>query len=234
MKKQKSSFGQSKVKYLGNIVSRDGVAADPSKLQAIVDWLTPTNVKSLQGFLGLTGCYKKFILSYDKICQPLYQLTKMDGFLWSSSAQDAFSHLKQVMTSLQVLALPNFSIPFEIECDASRQGVGAVLQQQGRPITLSSQALGLRNQSLSTYKRKLIEIVYAVKKWHNYLQGRHFVIRTDHHILKYLLSNRAHTSFQQKWVTKLLGFDYEIHYKTRNDNLAADALSRMAGPIPLT
>lgn len=99
-KKQKCSFGQSKVKYLGQIVAWDGVATDPSKLQAIIDWPTPTNVKSLRGFLGLMGYYRKFIPGYDKICQPLYQLTKKDGFLWSSSAQDAFSHLKQVMTSL--------------------------------------------------------------------------------------------------------------------------------------
>ncbi|KAM1318148.1 hypothetical protein ACFX2H_003320 [Malus domestica] len=138
------------------------------------------------------------------------------------------------MTSPHVLALPDFSIPFEIKYDASRQGIGAILQQQGRPIAFSSQALGHRNQSLSTYERELIAIVHTVKKWHNYLQGRYFVIRTDHHSLKYLLSNRAHTHCQQKWVTKLLGYDYEIHYKNGVTNVATDALSRITGANSLT
>ena len=133
-------------------------------------------MKSLRGFLGLTGYYRKFIPGYGKICQPLYQLTKKDGFNWSSSAQEDFIHLKQVMTSPQVLALPDFSILFEIGCDASGQGIGAVLQEQGRPIAFSSQALGPRNQSLSAYERELITTVHAIKKWHNYLQGWHFVI----------------------------------------------------------
>ncbi|TQD92478.1 hypothetical protein C1H46_022039 [Malus baccata] len=129
----------------------------------------------------------------------------------------------------QLLALPDFSVPFVIECDASGNGIGAVLQQHGRPIAFSSQALGPRNQSLSTYERELIAIVYAVKKWQNYLQGRHFIIKTDHNSLKYFLSQRTNTTFQQKWVSKLLGFDYEVQYRQGKDNIVADALSRVPG-----
>lgn len=176
VKKQKCSFGQSKVEYLGHIVSRDGVAADPTKIQAILNWPIPSNVKELRGFLGITGYYQKFMPGYGKICQPLYHLTKKDGFHWSSDSQAAFQQLKQIMTSPQVITLPDFSTTFELECDASGNGIGAFLQQRGRPIAFTSQALGPRNQAFSTYERELIAIVHTIKKWQNYLQGRHFVI----------------------------------------------------------
>ncbi|KAM2118243.1 hypothetical protein ACFX1R_011686 [Malus domestica] len=227
LKKSKCSFGQSNVEYLGHIVSQNGVAADPSKLSAIQDWPIPKSVKELRGFLGLTGYYRKFVPNYGKICHPLYQLTRKDGFHWGPEAAQAFDHLKSIMISPQVLALPNFSQPFELECDASGYGIEAVLQQGGRPIAFTSQTLGPRNQALSTYERELIAIVYAVKKWQNYLQGRHFVIKTDHNSLKYFLSQRASTPFQQKWVSKLMGYDYEIQYKQGAQNMVADALSRL-------
>ncbi|KAM1132447.1 hypothetical protein FF1_046837 [Malus domestica] len=229
LKKSKCSFGQQCVEYLGHIVSREGVAADPSKLQAIRDWPIPKTLKELRGFLGLTGYYRKFIAGYGQICQPLYQLTKKDKFYWTQEATETFNQLKDIMTSPPVLALPDFSKAFELECDASGNGIGAVLQQGGRPIAFTSQALGPKNQSLSTYERELIAIVYAVKKWHSYLQGRHFTIKTDHCSLKYFLSQKANTHFQQKWVSKLLGYDYEIQFRSGSDNHVADALSRVHG-----
>ncbi|XP_070669135.1 uncharacterized protein [Malus domestica] len=131
------------------------------------------------------------------------------------------------MSSPQVLALPNFNQPFVLECDASDNGIGAVMQQNLRLIAFTSQALGPKNQALSTYERELIAIVHAVKKWHNYLQGKHFIIKTDHNSLKYFLSQRANTHFQQKWVSKLLGFDYEIQYRSGVENTVADALSKV-------
>lgn len=229
VKKLKCVFGQNRIKYLGHIVSRDVVEADASKNQAIVDWPVPTTVKSLRGFLGLTGYYRKFVPGYGKICQPLYLLTKTDGFQWSPKADEAFQTLKSATSSPQVLALPNFALSFELECDASSNGIRAVFQQQGRPIAFTSQALGPKNQALSTYERELIVIVHAVKKWKSYLQGRHFLIKTDHCSLKYFLNQLVNTPFQQKWVTKLLGFDYEIQYKKGCDNVVADALSTVHG-----
>lgn len=165
VKKQKCFFGQNQIGYLGHIVSRDGVEADPSKIQAILEWPIPTTVKELRGFLGLTGYYRKFVPRYGKICQPLYLLTKKDSFLWSSQAEEAFQTLKSTMSSPQVLALPNFALPFELEFDASGNGIGAVLQQHGRPIAFTSKPLGSKNQALSAYERELIVIVHAVKKW---------------------------------------------------------------------
>lgn len=227
VKQSKCAFGQTQIEYLGHVVSKEGVSADPSKLQAIVDWPVPKSVKALRGFLGLAGYYRKFVPNYGKISGPLTQLTKKDGFHWTPEATAACHQLKQLMLSPQVLALPDFTQTFVIESDASGNGIGAVLQQNGKPIAFTSKALGPRNQALSAYEREMMAIIHAIKKWQTYLHGRHFIIKTDHHSLKYFLSQRANTPFQQKWVAKLLGFDYEIQYKQGIDNPVADALSRL-------
>lgn len=103
--------------------------------------------------MGVIGYYRKFITGYGKIHRPLYNLIKKDGFVWSPKAEEAFQNLKRAMKSPQLLALPNFSIPFIAKCDASGNGIGAVLQQNGRPIAFVSHALGPRNPALLTYER---------------------------------------------------------------------------------
>lgn len=129
------------------------------------------------------------------------------------------------MTSTPVLALPDYNKPFVLESDASGTGLGVVFMQEGRPIAYWSKSLSAKDQVLSTYKKELMAVV-LVLKWRYYLLGRHFLIKTDHQSLKYLLEQRVGTPFQQKWVTKLLGFHYTIVYKCGKENQAADALSR--------
>lgn len=119
------------------------------------------------------------------------------------------------MPSSKVLALSNFSRVSTIKANALGIGIGAVVQKDGRPIPFTSKALGPRNQALSTYEREMMDVLCAVKKWQSYLARNHFIIKTVHHSLKYIFQNRAHTPFPQKWVSKLLGFDYEIVYRKR-------------------
>lgn len=126
-----------------------------------------------------------------------------------------------------VLAMPNFQKDSVIECDASGNGVGAVLLQEGRPIAYISKALTPTNLGLSAYEKEMLAAVIAVQKWRPYLVGRHFKIITDHFSLKYLLVQRISTPMQQKWLTKLAGYDYEIIYRSGKENKAADALSRL-------
>ncbi|GJV00143.1 retrotransposon-related protein [Tanacetum coccineum] len=167
------------------------------------------------------------VLDYGGIAKPLTQLLKKDSFKWNSEAEKAFQHLKQAMITPPILALPDFSSTFIIETDASSQGIGVVLMQHGHPIAFIRKTLSPKNLMLSTYERVLLVVIHAVQKWNNYLLDKHFIIKTDQESLKYLLEHKLTTHFQQKWVSKLLGFDYEIQYKKGVENKVADALSRV-------
>lgn len=227
MKLSKCQFHSSSIEYLGHIISVDGVAADPSKTKAMQDWPIPTNIKSLRGFLGLTGYYRRFIRDYGKIAKPLTQLLKKNNFHWSQEAEAAFNLLKQAILQPPVLALPDFSQEFIIEADACGGVIGAVLMQKGKPLAFMSKALGPQHQGLSVDEKELLALVCPVQKWRPYIIGRAFIIRTNHQSLKYLLEQRISTPAQQKWLSKLLGYDYTVTYKKGSENSVADALSRV-------
>ena len=226
-KLSKCVFGCQEVEYLGHIISGKRVKADPTKIAAMIEWPEPRNLKSLRGFLGLTGYYRRFIKGYGSIAAPLTALLKKNAFQWSMEAGKAFNDLKTAMVAPPVLATPNFSKIFVVECDASKHGLGAVLMQEGRPIAYLSQALKGKNLLLSTYEKEFLALVLAIQKWRHYLLGHRFLVRTDQQALKHLLEQKVGTPFQQRWVTKLLGFDFCVEYRSGKGNKATDALSRM-------
>lgn len=225
--KKKCSFAQQTVEYLGHVISENGVAVDPSKVISVLQWPQPRNVKGVRGFLGLTGYYRKFIKDYGKVAKPLTELTKKDGFKWDEKTQAAFDTLKQKLTTAPVLALPDFSTNFVIECDASGTGLGAILMQQKRPVAYFSKALGVRNLAKSAYEKELMAVVLAIQHWRPYLLGRKFVVSTDQRSLKQLMQQKIMTAEQQNWAAKLMGYDFDIVYKQGKLNKGADALSRV-------
>ncbi|KAA0054183.1 Transposon Ty3-G Gag-Pol polyprotein [Cucumis melo var. makuwa] len=185
-----------------------GVEADGEKVKTMVNWPQPTNVSELRGFLGLTGYYRRFVKNYGNIAAPLTKLLQKNGFHWGDDATTTFESLKQAMISVPVLALPDFSLPFIIETDASGTGLGAVLSQNNRPIAYFSQKLSPRAQAKSIYERELMAVVMAIQK-------------------------EVQPQFQ-RWLTKLLEYDFEILYQPGLQNKAADALSRVKLPAELS
>lgn len=202
---------------------------DMDKVQAMIEWPQPSNLRELRGFLGLTGYYKKFLANYALIAQPLTNQLRKDSFDWSEEATRAFNNLKAAMVNPPVLILPDFQQEFIVEADASSYGLGAVLMQKNRPVTFFSKLLGIQARQKSVYEKELMAICLSVLKWKHYLLGRHFIVRTDQHSLKYLLQQREINPEYQKWVRKLLGFDFEVQFKPGVSNRVADALSRKQG-----
>ena len=227
-KRSKCCFGVSQVEYLGHFISREGVSTDPKKVEAVLNWPIPRTVKQLRGFLGLTGYYRRFVKDYGKLAQPLTRLCKTSGGLeWSEEADKAFNQLKWAMTKAPVLVIPDYNQEFVVETNASGNGIGAVLMQQGHPIAFISKALSPKHQSLSVYDKEMFAVLFAVKKWHHFLIRRHFIIKTDHQPLKYLLEQKVVTPSQHVWLAQLMAYDFEIMYKKGSENRVADALSRV-------
>ncbi|GKB44630.1 ty3-gypsy retrotransposon protein [Tanacetum coccineum] len=215
------------LEYLGHIISNRGVEVDPKKVSAVSEWPIPMSQRHVRGFLGLAGYYRRFIKDYATLAAPLSDLLQKNGFKWGGPEDAAFSALKDRLTHAPILCLPNFEDTFVIEADASGVGIGAVLLQNGRPLGYFSRKLGPRMRVAATYQKELFAIVEAVYKWRQYLVGRRFTIRTDHRSIKELMQQVIQTPLQQKYVRKLMGFDFDIEYKTGASNLVADALSRV-------
>jgi hypothetical protein len=187
LKQSKCAFGASEVEYLGHLVGKDGVRVDLKKIEVMRDWPHPKTVKSLHGFLGLTGYCRKFVNNCGKITAPHTGLLKKNSFTWTPNIAQAFQTLKTAMCTTLVMALPYFTKNFVLKCDASGKGIGVVLMQEGRPLAFTSKQLSERNLGKPIYEKEMLAIMHIVHLWRPYLLGQHFQIKTDHQSLKYFL-----------------------------------------------
>jgi hypothetical protein len=171
LKQSKCAFGASEVEYLGHLVGKDGIRVDPKKIEAMKYWPHPKTLKSLRGFLGLTGHYRKFLKNYGKIAIPLTALLKKNSFTWTLVITQAFQTLKMATCTTPILALPDFIKTFVLECDASGKGIGVVLMQEGRPLAFTSKKLSENNLGKSIYEKEMLAILHVMDLWHPYLLG---------------------------------------------------------------
>jgi hypothetical protein len=171
-KPSKCFFGVKEVEYLGHIVSHEGVKVEPNKIKAMMEWMIPKTLKNLRGFLGLIGYYHKFVRHYGRIATPLMAVTKKDAFSWTLEATKSFEQLKEVMLKAPVLTTPDFTKTFIVECDASRNGIGVVLMQEGRPLGFESRPLKGKDLHKPIYENEMMAILHGLKKRCPYLVGR--------------------------------------------------------------
>ena len=212
--------------FLGFVVSARGIQVDEEKVRAIQDWPSPTSVSKVRSFHGLASFYRRFVKDFSSIAAPITEVIKKDvGFKWGEEQEKAFQVIKEKLTHAPLLALPNFAKTFEVECDASGLGIGAVLMQEGRPIAYFSEKLSGAALKYPTYDKELYALVQALETWQHYLWPKEFVIHTDHESLKHLKGQHKLNKRHARWMEFVETFPYVIRYKQGKENIVADALS---------
>ncbi|XP_063380957.1 uncharacterized protein K02A2.6-like [Cydia fagiglandana] len=237
IKNEKCSFMSESITYLGYVVNSEGIHTCPKKIEGIVNATTPSNVTELRSFIGMTMYYAKFVKNISTIMAPLYALLKKEmKFNWTAECDMAFNEIKHLLSSSKVLVHYSPDLPLILTTDASSYGVGGVISHimpdgTERAIAYASRVLNKAERAYSQIDKEALGIIYSVKKFHQFLYGRRFVLRTDHKPLVTIFGDKAGipvmaASRLQRWAVILGGYQYDIEYIPTAKN-AADALSRL-------
>lgn len=243
LSKEKCEIDTDEVKYLGYRVTSSGLHPDEDKVEAIRNASPPTDVQSVQSFLGLVNFYSRFVPSCSEVLHPLNRLLQKDvPFDWTKQCQQSFDSIKAILADSPVLLHYDATKPAVVECDASPYGLGACLLQPGpkgqlQPVYYVSRSLTAPEKNYSQIDKEALAIVFGVKRLHQYLYGRHFILRTDHKPLLKIFGENQHLSAVtaarlQRWAVTLSSYSYTIEYIKGPDNVVADCLSRL--PLPMT
>ncbi|KAG8473004.1 hypothetical protein CXB51_034923 [Gossypium anomalum] len=202
----KSEFWLREVGFLGHIISGDGIRVDPSKISAIVDWKPPKNVTKVRSFLGLAEYYRRFVNGFSIIAAPMTRLLRKNvKFEWTKECQQSFEELKKLLIEAPVLVQPESGKEFVVYSDASRNGLGCVLMQEGKVVAYASRQLKSHERNYPTHDLELAAIVFALKIWRHYLYGE---------------------KCRRRWLELLKDYELVIDYHPGKANVVADALSR--------
>lgn len=258
---EKCMFFQTSVRYLGHIVSQNGVETDPEKVAALKTWPSPKNLKELRSFLGFAGYYRRFIKDFSKIVKPLTNLTagypplrknnssKSNyvqyfqpkapfGERWTESCQKAFETIIDKLTSAPILGFADPKLPYVLHTDASTIGLGAALyqEQEGelRVIAYASRGLSKSESRYPAHKLEFLALKWAVtEKFCDYLYGSPFTVITDSNPLTYILTTAKLDATSYRWLSALSSFEFQLRYRAGKQNMDADGLSRRPHLEPL-
>ena len=253
---EKCQFGYFLVRFLGHTVSADGVGTDPSKVEAVLNWPIPKTLKDVRSFLGLASYYRRFVKGFSSIAGPLHQLcskvhemypkdrhkgeTKPLDSLWTTECQMSFFHLKQALTTAPLLGHPDYTLPFCLEIDACKDGLGAVLSQKQdgtlKVIGYASRSLRScekRMDNYSSLKLELLAMKWAVtEKFRSYLLGHQYDVFTDNNPLAHWETAKF-GAVEQRWIAEMAAVgEMKTYYRPGKINRNADALSRNPVEVP--
>ena len=219
------------VKYLGHVVSPEGISTDQDKVESVKSWPIPTDVRGVRSFLGLASYYRRFIRGFADIACPLHSLTeKARVFHWSEECQEAFETLKSHLQEAPILAYPEPEGDFILDTDASGVGIGAVLSQvQGgveRVIAYASRTLSKPERNYCVTRRELLAIIVYLKHFRQYLYGQKITVPTDHAALRWLVTFKNPEGQVARWLEVLGQYNYEIIHRPGKKHGNAEGLSR--------
>ena len=223
-------FKSTDCKFFGHRLTPDGIKVDPKKIEAIIQMDLPQNVASLQSFNGMVNYLKKFSPVLSKLSEPLRKLCKSGvDWAWESEQQKAFEAIKEVITTLPVLAYFDKIKKHKIQCNASKKGLGAVLLQESKPVMYVSRALTETEQRYSNIKRELLAIVFALERLNHYTFGRTITVQSDHQPLQSIWKKAIALASArlQRLLLRLAHYDLNIEFLRGKENVITDALSRV-------
>ena len=239
---KKTKLAGSSCEFLGHVITRDGLLADPEKIGKIRNWTVPRTARQVRGFLGLVQYLKKFIMRLAEFTATLTPLTKKGmtdiSGRWGEPEQAAFEGIKETMTSLPCLKPMDYAKgpdPIWLMTDASNVGIGAVLMQgptwqMAHPLGYYSRQYIPAEKNYPTHEQEQLAIIAAVKHWRMDLQGVHFTVLTDHATLTSLPTQDTLSKRQARWMEAMADYDMEIVYVEGAKNTVADSLSRFSFP----
>jgi transposase InsO family protein len=218
-------------------VGKEGIKVDPGKTQVIQDWPRPTSVKEVRSFLGLANYFRKFMQGYSSLVEPLTALTRKElawnQNTWDSKCEEAFQGVKVALTTAPTLSMPDLAKGgFEVICDASLVGIGAVLTQDGNPIAYESRKFSAAERNWPTGEQEHWAVIHALQTWRCYLEGVPFKVITDHNPLTHLPTQATLSRKQARWSQYLQQFDFQWEYRPGRTNVA-DPLSRIPNTKPI-
>ena len=240
--KNKCSFLQDSIEYLGFVVDKHGVHTSPSKTKAIVDMPQPTNVSQLRSFLGMVNHYAKFVSKLTDRLAPFFPLLKKDApWKWTMECERAFASIKQILVSPLALVHYDPSLPLVMAADASNSGVGAVIYHRypdgtEKAIAHASKTLTQTEQHYAQIEKEALALIYGTHKFDQFLRGREFTLLTDHKPLVTIFGSKkgiptTSANRLQRWAIRLMGYTYKIEYRSTDNFGQADGLSRLpVGP----
>ena len=215
---EKSHFMVQEGIVLGHVVSKRGIEVDKAKVDLITHLPPPSSVKHVRSFLGHAGFYRRFIKDFSKIARPLSNLLAQDvPFVFDDACRQAFDTLRTLLSTAPIIQPPDYSLPFEIMCDASDYAIGAVLGQRVNKVPhviyYASKTLSDAQLNYTTTEKELLAVVFALDKFRSYLLGSKIIIFSDHAALRYLLSKKDAKPRLIRWILLLQEFDFEISSK---------------------
>ena len=237
---KKCEFDVQETAFLGVMVSGQGLRMDPRKVEAVVNWKTPSNLKEVQGFVGFANFYRRFIRDFSKLVKPLVALTRKEThFVWSPDCDQAFQSVKKQVTVAPVLRHFDPSRQAILETDASDYVTGGILSQHDddhvlHPVAFYSRSMVPAECNYHIYDKELLAIIRCFEHWRPELEATDLPIQifTDHQALKTFMENKELTRRQARYLDILSEFNFQIVFRPGRNNSKADALTRMPDSTP--
>jgi len=234
VKPKKCKWKVREVEFLGVVISPRGVEMQKEKIEKVLNWPAPRNVKEVQKFLGLANYYRRFIKDFARLAAPLHVLVRKEQkWKWEGKQKEAFKRLKAVFTTEPVLAIPDINRKMRVEADASDYAMGGVLSTKcengkWRPVAFISKLLNTTERNYKIHDKEMLAVIRCLEAWRHYLKGvkLEFEIWTDYKNLQYFMTSQKLNHRQARWALYLLQFNFILKHILGKSMGKADELSR--------